>query len=312
VYDGLESVDPPMTNVTLTFGNFDGVHRGHQHILAQAGMLAERYDGRVVAVTFEPHPAKLIAPHRPLWFLTPLPEKIELLGHAGADAVVVIHTTQEFLNQSADEFVKHTIGERFRPSYVVEGPSWRFGRGREGDVATLQRAGDRYGFGVYVVAGWQLEIEPSGSVLVTSTLIRRLLADHHVHRAALCLGRDYALIGTVVLGSKRGRTLGFPTANLDVGGQLIPAEGVYAGWATVEGERHTAAVSIGHNPTFGPQDLTVEAYLLDFDRDIYDQSVRVELLRWIRGQRRYASADGLVDQMRKDVQQVREICEATG
>lgn len=306
----MDSVDPPMRGVALTFGNFDGVHRGHQQILAQAGMLAERDGSSVVAVTFDPHPLQLIAPHRPLRFLTTLDDKIAMLGQAGADTVVVIETTPEFLEQPPEQFVAETIMERFHPSHVVEGPSWRFGRGREGDVAMLQRLGDEYGFGVYIVSGWRLEISSSVPDLVTSTLIRDLLANHHVRRAQLCLGRPYALVGSVIRGRQRGRTLGFPTANIDTARQLIPGEGIYAGWCTVAGERHIAAISIGRNPTFEQEALTVEAFLLDFDEDIYDRSIRLEFLRWLRAQERFDGPHALVEQMNKDIERVRSICQA--
>jgi len=310
VYRGLESVDPPLRGVTLTFGNFDGVHRGHEQILAQAGMLAERSDAPVVAATFEPHPLKLVAPNKPLRFLTSLDEKIDLLGRAGANVVVVIDTTPAFLDQSPEAFVESVIVDRFRPAHVVEGPSWRFGRGREGDVATLQRLGAKYGFETFVVPGWRLEIEPSGSVLVTSTLIRDLLSKGHVRRAALCLGRSYALVGEVIRGNERGRALGFPTANIDVADLLIPGEGIYAGWASVGGERMIAAISIGRNPTFGDEKLSVEAFLLDFDDDIYGATIRLEFLRWIRAPQRFDSPDALVRQMDRDVAEIRRICES--
>jgi len=310
LYRGLESIDPSMRGVTLTFGNFDGVHRGHQQILAQAGMLAERTGSIVVAVTFEPHPLKIVAPHRPIRALTPLEEKVDLLGKAGADAVVVIEPTVAFLDQSPERFVADIIAGQFAPAHVVEGPSWRFGRGREGDVALLQRLGDQYGFEVFIVPAWRLEIEPEGPILVTSTLIRDLLTRHHVHRAALCLGRPYALVGRVIPGKGRGREIGFPTTNIDPGEQLIPGEGVYAGWGVVAGQRSPAAISIGTNPTFGDETLSVEAHLLGFDGEPYGQTIRVEFLRWLREQRRFESVDALVRQMRLDVQQVREICEA--
>lgn len=310
VYHGLDAIAPPMRGVALTFGNFDGVHLGHQQILVQAGMLAERTGSSVVAVTFDPHPATLIAPQRPMRFLTTLDEKIALLGKAGADAVVVVETTRAFLEQSPEEFVAETIVKRFNPSHVIEGPSWRFGRGREGDVALLQRFGDAYGFEVYIVSGWRLEIDASGATLVTSTLIRELLSRHHVHRAALCLGRPYALTGRVIRGKERGKALGFPTANIAPGQKMIPAEGIYAGWCTVADKRHVAAISIGRNPTFDEGDLSVEAYLLDFDEDIYGQSIRIEFLRWLRDQERFDSVDDLVHQMRKDVEKVRAVCQA--
>jgi riboflavin kinase/FMN adenylyltransferase len=310
LYRGLESVDPPMRGVTLTIGNFDGVHHGHQQILAQAGMLAERNGSIVVAMTFEPHPLKVVAPNRPLRLLTPLAEKIDLLGRAGADAVVVVEPTRVFLAQSAEEFVAGTIAGRFAPSHVVEGPSWRFGRGREGDVAMLQRLGDKYGFEVFIVPALNLEIGPEGPVLVTSTLIRDLLTRHQVHRAALCLGRPYALVGRVIVGKRRGRELGFPTANIDAGEQLVPGHGVYAGWSVLDGRRYAAAISIGTNPTFGDEALSVEAYLLDFEGEPYGQVIRLEFLRWVRDQQRFSSPDALVRQMSLDVQQVREICES--
>ncbi len=310
VYRGFDSITPPMKGVVLSFGNFDGVHRGHQQIIAQAGMLAERTGSSVVAVTFEPHPLKVVAPHRPFHLLTPLKEKVDLLGRAGADAVVVVETDRAFLEQTPEDFVAEAIVGRFAPTCVVEGPSWRFGRGREGDVGFLQRMGDRHGFEVFIVPALQLEVEAEGAVLVTSTLIRDLVLRHHVHRAALCLGRPYTLIGTVVSGNRRGQKLGFPTANVDAGDQLIPGHGVYAGWCHLGGRRYVSAISVGTNPTFGEEKVSVEAYMLGFSGEPYGREIRVEFLRWLREQRRFDSPEALVQQMRHDVEEVRAICDA--
>ncbi len=307
VYRGLDSVDPPLHGVILTIGNFDGVHRGHQQILAQAAMFSEQTDAPLVAMTFEPHPAAILRPEKAPALLTPLQEKLSLLARNGVRAAVTLRSEPALLDLEPAEFVEQVLVGKFHPRCVVEGESWRFGRGRKGDVQNLRKVGRRMGFDVFVVPGVTLHVEPGRTVLVTSTLIRRLLREGQVHRAALCLGRPYALLGRVTPGSRRGATLGFPTANVQVGEQLIPADGVYAGSADVDQRRHPAAVSIGASPTFGEAATSVEAHLLDFDQEIYDRPIRIALFRRLREQRKFRTADALKRQVKRDVRQVRAI-----
>ncbi|MFQ5414525.1 MAG: bifunctional riboflavin kinase/FAD synthetase [Phycisphaerae bacterium] len=311
VYHGLETITPPIERAVLTIGNFDGVHRAHQQLLAQAGLFAANTRGRVVVMTFDPHPLSVVAPERAPERLSPPDEKLRLLQEAGADIVVVARSDTALLGLEAEAFVRRVIVERFHPTHVVEGPSFGFGRGRAGDPALLRRLSDTYGFAVHIVEPVLLEVDAGASALVSSSLVRRLLGDGRVHRAALCLGRPYTLIGRVVRGRQRGRNLGFPTANVAVTGQLLPADGVYAGQVVVakpippESARYAAAVSIGTAPTFGDGHRVVEAHLLAFDGDLYGRDIRVELIRWLRPQRRFDSAEALTEQLRRDAAAVR-------
>ena len=193
----------------------------------------------------------------------------------------------------------------FEPQSLVEGASWRFGRRRSGDVETLAALGRRFGFEVTAVPSMTMEVEPGQDVLVSSSLIRDFIGQHQVERAAACLGRPYALVGRVVSGHHRGRKMGFPTANIEVAGQLVPPSGVYAGQACLGDRQQPAAISIGRAPTFGAGELTVEAYILDFEGDLYGRSIRLEFFRWLRPQKAFDSTDALREQIDRDVQVVR-------
>jgi len=307
VYEGLESLDPPLHGVVLTIGNFDGVHRGHQQILAQAAMFSAQTGGPLVVLTFEPHPRAVLRPGDAPARLTPLREKLALLARAEVRATVVVRSEPALLQLAPDEFVERMLVGKFHPCCVVEGESWGFGRGREGNVETLRALGCRMGFEVFVVPSVTLQIEPGRTVLVTSTLIRRLLRDGQVHRAALCLGRPYALLGQVARGERVGGLLGFPTANVQVQEQLIPADGVYAAVAEVAGQRRPAAVHVGPKPTFGREGRGIEAHLLDFDGQIYGEPIRLELLRRLRGPRKFETSQALQRQIHRDLRQVRAI-----
>jgi len=294
------------SGVVLTIGNFDGVHRGHQAILAAGRSRAERLSRPLVAMTFNPHPLAVLTPEHVPPTLTPIDEKLRLLAEAGVDITVVVESTTDFLHMSADRFIRHVIMDRFAPCAMVEGASFGFGRGREGDVETLREVGRRLGFEVEVVEGVRVALGGHPDALISSSLIRQLLSNGMVDQAAICLGRPYALIGRVERGAGRGRGLGFPTANIATGGQLIPAEGVYAGLATLDAGRFPAAVSIGRNVTFQGRTLTVEAHLLDFSGDLYDRPIRLELIAWVRHQRSFDSAEALQGRVREDLRIVRQ------
>ena len=312
VYRGLKSIDPPLSGATLTIGNFDGVHRGHQQILAQARMSASRTGGSAVAMTFDPHPLTLTRPQAESRLLTPMEARLELIAAGGMRATVVLETDRELLALSPEQFVEQVVVARFGPRAVVEGESWRFGRGRSGDVNTLRALGGQYGFEVSVVPTLTIQLDRGEDVLVSSTLIRRFLGEGHVDRAAACLGRPYAMLGRVVGGQRRGRDIGFPTANIDITEQLIPADGVYAGKALVGDRWFAAGVSIGPAPTFGRTDSTVEAHLLDFEGRLYDESIRIELLRWIRAQQTFETPEQLQRQIERDLRHVRAVVKAAG
>lgn len=303
VYRDLESVE--LARVVLTIGNFDGVHRGHQAILASGRRRANEAETALVVMTFDPHPLAVLIPSHDPAVLTPLPEKLRWLEEAGVDVAVVVRSTPAFLGLTADEFIRDVIVSRFRPIAMVEGASFGYGRRRQGDIHTLRSAGTANGFEVEIIQPVRIALGGHQDAVVSSSLVRQLLLAGTVEQAAVCLGRPYALIGNVVHGEARGRTLGFPTANIATDNQLVPAEGVYAGQVVVDGRRYDAAVSVGRKDTFDGQKVTVEAFLFDFEDDLYGRTVRLEFVDWIRGQQNFGSAEVLKRHIATDVADIR-------
>jgi len=290
------------------------VHRGHQAILAAARRRADAAGTQRVAVIFEPHPSAILTPDRIPPILTPLHEKMRLLEQSGVDALILVQTTREFLNISAEDFLRDIIVGRFHPIAVVEGISFGFGLHRQGDANMLRDAGRTHGFEVEIVEPVRVALGGHPDTVISSSLVRHLLNSGTVDGTALCLGRPYALFGRVIHGAGRGHNLGFPTANLEVEPQLIPAEGVYAGRAFLLNSNDprgqtpiAAAISIGRNPTFNETALSVEAYLLDFVGDLYAALMRLEFLEWLRPQQKFDSVPVLAEQIDRDVQRTREI-----
>lgn len=306
IYRGIASIDDHLRGAVLTVGNFDGVHLGHQRILRTAHALAKVSSAAVVAMTFEPHPISILRPHRAPPRLTPWDEKIYQLERAGAEAVIRLDTDWPLLSLSAEDFVREVLVKRIHPSYIVEGPNFAFGRGRAGDVGTLEAMSPKGGFQVRIVEPYRLHLSDGRQITVSSTQVRELLAAGNVIDAAQCLGRPFALVGTVIHGAGEGRKLGFPTINLDIGGQLVPAEGVYAGFAEVAGLRAPAAISIGTRPTLGGARLVIEAFVLDETGDWYAETARLELVRRLRDQHKFENSEALSAQIAEDVRQVRE------
>lgn len=297
----------------LTIGNFDGAHRGHRQIIAQAGLFATDRNIPVAVLTFEPHPLSVVGPRRSPPRLTSAEEKIAQLGQAGADVVAIADSTSSLLDLTPKDFIDQIVVPRFHPTHVVEGASFGFGRGRKGTTETLRQLGAEHNFETFVVEPVRLQVEHDETVLVSSSLIRKLLEDGRVHRAELCLGRPYTLVGTITTGSRRGAGLGFPTANIECPEQLVPRDGVYAGEAHLADRSYPTAVSIGTAPTFGGAVRHIEAHLLDFDGDIYGRSIRVDFHRPLRTQEKFESKEALVRQITEDVDRVRRLyAERTG
>lgn len=309
-----------LSGVVLTIGNFDGVHRGHQAILAAGRRHADRAGTRLVVMTFHPHPAAILSPSASPPMLSPFSERLRWLEMAGADTVVVVESRPDFFAMSADQFVQDVVLTRFRPVAMVEGESFGYGHKRQGDVHTLMAAGRHHGFEVEIVRPIRIALGGHPGAVISSSLVRQLLRSGTVDQAALCLGRPYALFGSVEHGSQRGRTLGFPTVNLNAAGLLIPAEGVYAGRAcqvspgSAQGKCDSgaprsvpAAISIGYCPTFDGQQLLIEAHLLDFHGDLYGRTLRIEFLDWLRGQKSFESKEALCEQIQIDVEMTRRI-----
>ena len=290
---------------SLTIGNFDGVHLGHRSLIERARALAP--DGRVVAVTFEPHPAAALEARRAPRRLTPAPLRRSLLESLGGDEVIELEPTAELLALEGVEFIEFLRGSQSFDT-VVEGADFRFGRGRSCGIGDLKAIGDRLGFEVEVVDDVSVALEDRTLLDVRSTAIRWLLTQGRVVDAAIALGRPHQLTGTVVRGDQRGRDLGFPTANLAPSETLLPADGVYAGVATLpDGARVLAAISVGTKPTFGPNQRVCEAHLIDHEAplDDYDWTIRLEFTRFLHQQFAYAGVEPLIDRIQRDCDDAR-------
>ena len=307
---GLDDVPADWAGCVATIGAFDGVHLGHQRVVARAGELARSRNLPLVVITFDPHPDEVIRPGSHPPFLTTPRRQAELLAGLGADAVVVLPFTLEFSRLSPDEFVRTVLAERLHAAVVVVGEDFRFGFRAAGDVPLLAQLGEKYDF-----TAEDVPLLITGGSTDSSTYIRERLAAGDVAGAAAALGRPHRVEGVVVRGHMRGRALGFPTANLETPPHTAtPADGVYAGWLTsldldgTEVARWPAAISIGTNPTFGSGDRSVEAYALDRDDlDLYGTHAAIDFAARLRGNDRFDSVDALIDQMRRDVDQARAL-----
>ena len=291
----------------VAIGNFDGVHLGHREVLAAAR--ATRPGAPLVAVTFWPHPMVVLRPDAAPELLCDLAERIDLLRHAGADEVRVVEFTRRVADWSPQEFVEHVLAP-LHPAKVVVGENFRFGRGALGTVDTLRELGA----GTFEVVVLPLV---SDVAVLSSSRVRHALAVGDVEAAAGVLGRPFRYTGIVVMGDQRGRTLGYPTANLTVPeGHACPADGVYAGWLTclekADAEPMPAAISVGTNPTFDGVERRVETYVLDrTDLELYGCRIGVDFITRLRGQVKFDSLDDLIVQMDADVAAAREVLGAT-
>lgn len=302
----------------LTIGNFDGVHRGHQEIFEAARRVARQRDAEMVVMTFEPHPVAVLHPEKAPGVLTPLPLKLHLLDDYADDCIIVLQDNQALLSLPPEDFVDKFLMASIAPSMIVEGDDFHFGAGRAGDVATLRAFGVQKGFEVVVVPPKQIELPTGQSLRVSSTVVRYMLESGHAVEATMALSRPYRLLGPVVSGWGRGRKLGFPTLNMGKPDQIIPAEGVYAGFVELaEGpeallnrtERLPAVFSIGQARTFGDEyPLLIEAHVLD--RVIPPTTghwMAMDFIRLLRHQHKFASAEALVKQIEKDCRQCQAV-----
>jgi riboflavin kinase/FMN adenylyltransferase len=289
----------------LTLGNFDGVHLGHQRILKR---LVERARalGRPSAVyTFDPHPLKVVAPHRSPPLIISREEKTRLIEGHGVDCLVFARFTRGFAAKHPREFVEDVLVKGLSVREVWVGHDFSFGKGRLGTVGYLRELGEELGFGVRVVPEYRLKGEA-----VSSSRIRRLVAEGDVGAATRLLGRPYSIKGKVVRGRAIGSSMGFPTANLRVSSELVPGAGVYAARAYIEGKRLPAVVNVGVAPTFGKGERRVEAHLMGFDRAIYGRAMEVAFVRRLRDERRFDSPEALARQIGKDVKRASGILSA--
>ena len=287
----------------VTIGNFDGVHRGHEALVRTAARWARAEGGTTVVLTFDPHPVSVVDPSRAPRTLNTLEQKAELVGAMGVDRFVVVPFTAELASEPPEVFARLVLSGALEAKKVVVGDNFRFGHDRAGDVSTLAELGRDLGFEVEGVAPVLHDGLP-----ISSSRIRRVLAEGGVEGARELLGRPYFIDGRVVVGEKRGRTLGFPTANLRSDNETLPAHGVYAARCRLPGGVwQPAVVNVGNRPTFGGRPVSVEAYLLDFDDDLYGTEVRLAFHARLRGEERFPGPEALVAQIRADVARARDL-----
>jgi riboflavin kinase/FMN adenylyltransferase len=291
----------------VAIGNFDGVHRGHAALIAETRQQATAAGVPAVALTFDPHPLQLLRPAQFQPVLTALPDRTELLRAKGADVVLVLRTTPALLHLTATEFFDQVIRDRLRARALVEGVNFGFGRDRGGNVETLGQLCLQAGIGFTVVAPVLHEGRP-----VSSSRVRDALLRGDVREATVLLGRPYRLRGRVGTGQKRGRQLGFPTANLEQIGNLTPGDGVYAVRVSWEGNAWPGAANLGPNPTFQEGTRKVEVHLIGFQGELVGRELAVDFVERLRDTRAFAGPQELVEQLRRDVEQARRAAETAG
>ncbi len=302
LHRNLDDLPDRLRQGALSIGNFDGVHRGHARIVQRLVEQAQRVGGPAMVFTFDPHPAQVLRPDAAPAPLGWTERKAELLAQLGVDAVVAFPTTTEFLAIEAEEFFRQVVIERFQARAVVEGPNFFFGRRRKGDIHVLAEYCQAAGIALDVVE----PVAADGQV-VSSSRIRELIEQGNVDAARKLLVQPHRIRGRVVHGAARGASLGYPTANVEPTGILVPGEGIYAARALADGNAWPAAVSVGPNPTFDEGARKIEAYLIGYAGDLYEQMLQVDFLARLRDIERFDSVAALVAQMARDVAASEEI-----
>ncbi len=281
----------------LTLGNFDGVHLGHQRILKRVAKRAEQLGLPSVAYTFEPHPLKVVAPHKSPQLITTKEEKARLIASFGIDHLVLARFTKEFAAKHPLEFMKDILVGKLNVREMWVGHDYTFGKGKAGTVEYLKSHEQEFGFKVNIVPAYKKK-----GIIVSSSGVRRFIEDGKVEEAAGMLGRPYSISGKVIKGSKRGKGLGFPTANIRIEKELIPKNGVYSAYVLLEGREYKGAVSIGHAPTFGGNRLGVEVHILDFNMCIYGKEITIKFIKGLREEKTFKNQNLLAVQIKRDIE----------
>jgi len=301
-YQGLDAFPDDDRPVVLSIGNFDGVHAGHQAILKRLSAAAARHGVEGVVLTFDPHPLALLRPEAAPAALTTMSRRVELLAEVGITQCVVYRIGEDLLRMPAETFFEEVICRRLRAVGLVEGPNFHFGRGRQGNVEVLAGWAEPAGMFLEVVPALELA---GGSV--SSSRIRELLIEGRVREAGDLLTRPHRITGQVVEGVRRGRELGFPTANLEGIEQILPAEGIYAVTVRWSDQSRPGALHLGPRPTFRTETPTVEAHLLDFDGELYAEQMAIDFHHRLRDIRRFDGPEALCEQMHEDIARVRDL-----
>jgi riboflavin kinase/FMN adenylyltransferase len=301
IFRGTENIEG-LKSPVLALGNFDGIHLGHQAILKKVIERASDIGGLSAAFTFDPHPVKVLAPERYLPLITPTEKKIKLMEKLGLSAAICAEFNQDFANLHPRSFIKDILIDRIGTKEVVVGFNYSFGRGREGGIDSLHAMGEEYGFRLHVV-----EPVKVGGVVVSSSKVREAIWAGNVRLASVLLGRPYGMEGVVVTGRRRGKRLGFPTANIETRGELYPKSGVYAATVILKGKMYRAVANVGKHPTFPEDPFSVEAHIFEFDSEIYGEDVEILFIERIRDDVAFPTPEALSEQIRQDAIRAKEI-----
>ncbi len=304
IFYNFSDINRSIKNPVVTIGNFDGVHKGHQNIFKTIIKRAKEISGESVIITFEPHPVKVFTEEEKLFLLTPLKKKIKLIEKFGIENLIVINFDKKFANLTPEEFVKNVLVTNLCCKEVFVGYNYFFGKNKEGDVELLRKFGEKYNFQVKILEPFIIDNQ-----VVSSTLCRKLISRGMVKEVAKFLGRYYLVEGKVVHGKHRGNKIGFPTANLKSPNEVYPKNGVYAVKIGLKGNIYNGACSIGFNPTFNSESLTVEVHIFDFNKNIYNETLKVVFIERIREPIKFSSVNQLIKQIEKDIDNCKKILE---
>ena len=300
---GLEALNKSYPNTVLTIGNFDGVHLGHQKIILEVLKRSEEIKGTSMAVTFEPHPMKVLAPEREIRILTTLEEKAKLIEEMGVNVLLCINFNKEFANLLPDDFIEDVLVKKINAKEIIVGTNYAFGKNKKGTVELLKRRGKKYGFRVKAVSN----VRVYGNI-VSSSSIRSLLLKGAVYDTSTFLGRAYSIEGSVIKGKGRGKNLlNIPTANITTPVEIAPKEGVYAVRVGFNNSIYEGVANIGKNPTFGNTDISYEVHLLNFSGDLLGEDIRIFFIDRLRGEQLFPDILSLEKQIRNDIGRAREI-----
>ncbi|MCO5248678.1 MAG: bifunctional riboflavin kinase/FAD synthetase [Chitinophagales bacterium] len=292
-------------NPVLTIGTYDGVHLGHQAIIQRINELAKERGGESVLLTFDPHPRIVLFPEKKMKLISTIDEKIRLFESFGLDNLIITPFSKDFASTEAKDYVKDVLVKYIKPSIIVIGYDHKFGNGRQGDIHLLRDLSEEFHYQVDEISAQTID-----EISVSSTKVRKALMEADIKEANKLLAHPFMIEGVVVKGDQLGRTLGFPTANVEIGDdyKLIPPAGVYAVWVYIQGEKYKGALSIGHRPTIENNgNLRIEVYILDFDRNIYGEEIRLVFEDYIRADKKFDSIDLMTKQIHKDVEEVRRV-----
>ncbi len=299
----LEDIEEKFTNACVTIGNFDGVHRGHQLLFNCVVQKARQAAGMSVAITFDPHPLQILRSGG-IKLISTIEQKIELVEMAGIDVLIIVPFNKEFASTTANHFVEQVLVGKIGVNELVVGYDYAFGKGRTGDITFLKKQGEVHGFPVNVVDAYYEEEK-----LVSSTIIRKMISNGDLEDARRLLGRHYQMRGVVQVGKQRGGAeIGFPTANLQLDPEdLVPKHGVYVSQVICGGKCYGGVLNIGLNPTFGENKLLAETHIFDFNEDIYGKPIKINLLKYLRGEEKFSGIKELASQIGKDVVEAKRI-----